>query len=397
MNDYKQPKILIAAGIYPPDIGGPATMVKALAEALAMRGFKVRILAYGRATAGDNDGPVPVWRIRKTSLSGWNHIRYLTALLCWSVWSDLNYATDNYSAGYFCFMAKRLLRRKYIIRFAGDSAWETAVNNGWTNDDIIAFQKKIYGRRIERLKQRRRKILATADKVIAVSNFISSVARLIGVSDDRIKMIYNSVDFLANREPDPAIIAKIRAAFPPDARIIATACRLVPWKGVDGLIRTLPRLLAAEPRIHLLILGDGPQFSALRELAHELSVEKSVVFCGRISQNEIAAYYRASDLFILNTSYEGLSHALLEAMQAGTPIIASDIGGNREVIEDGVNGRLIRYNDENDIYEAAIALLADAEPARSYADQGRKKLAAFSWKKNIEETITLINGTINKT
>jgi glycosyltransferase involved in cell wall biosynthesis len=385
----KKIKVLIATGIFPPDIGGPALIAEELAKALQQRGLAVKILTYSRAARQKPDC-VAVYRIKKTSRSRWNHLKYFSAMLYFSFWSDINYITDTYSVGYSGFLIKRILKRKYIVRFAGDSAWEKAVNNGWTDDYIVDFQAKTYGPKIENIKKRQKRILANADKVIAVSNFIALIAGKIGARRENIKMIYNSIDFKRAQSIDNALVKKIREKYADKAKLIGTSCRLMPWKGVDGIIRSMPLLLKTFSRINFLVLGDGPQMGYLKKLANDTGVQDRVFFPGIISQDIIANYYQALDLFILNTNYEGLSHTLLEVMQAGTPIIATDSGGNPEVIEDKVNGRLIRYNNEADIREAVSVVLADPETGRQFVSNGYEKLKLFSWDKNIEATVKLI-------
>ena len=190
------------------------------------------------------------------------------------------------------------------------------------------------------------------------------------------------------------MIHKIRAQYATDAKLIVTACRLTPWKGVDGIIRALPRLIEVLGKLNFLVLGDGPQLEKLKSLAQELSVADRVFFLGRFDQEIVNNYTKAADVYILNTNYEGLSHALLEVMRMGTPIIASKSGGNPEVIDDKVNGLLIRYNNIDDIVDAAQKILSDPAQAREYVGRGYEKLKIFSWDKNIAATVKLINDIV---
>ena len=133
-------KILIATGIYPPDFRGPATMLKALPSDLAGRGMRVKVITYSDIKASPAERG-RVIRILRRGPDVFRHLNYFSRLLLYSFWADLIYATDIYSVGYFAYLAKKLTGRKYVIRFAGDSAWETAVRQGATSDYIIDFQK----------------------------------------------------------------------------------------------------------------------------------------------------------------------------------------------------------------------------------------------------------------
>ena len=380
-------KILIATGIYPPDIGGPATMLAAMAKALEAEGFKVSILTYAdNKSAGDKN----IYRIIRKGRSRLPHLEYFFAILYLAARSDIIYATDTYSVGYFAYLLKKIFGKKYLLRFAGDSAWETAVASGWTSDYITDFQSKTYDHRIEKLKERRKKILANADGVIAVSEFMAGLAAQIGVEKNKIKVIYNSIDFLKDSaEPAPDLKKTLGA----DAKLIITAGRLTIWKGVAEIIKILPKLSTAN-NVYFAVLGDGPELENLRQLAKSEGVENRVLFLGRVSNNAVINYFRQADLFILNTNYEGLSHTLLEAMAAGVPIITTAVGGNPEVIENGHNGILVGYNNGEAILSAAEHILFDENFRKTLVSNAKEKLKKFNWQNTVDATAVFINQLI---
>jgi hypothetical protein len=183
-------KVLIATGIYPPDVGGPATMLGPLADSLTKLDFEIRVITYA-----DRTEPGPVYRISRRQNKVSRFLNYFWHLWRLSRWADVLYATDTYSVGYFAYLIKKISGTKYLVRFAGDSAWEMATGAGLVKDYITDFQTIKYGRRIEKLKARRQIILKQADAVIAVSGFMARVAKMIGVAEARIAVIYNAVDF----------------------------------------------------------------------------------------------------------------------------------------------------------------------------------------------------------
>ncbi|MFH1583342.1 MAG: glycosyltransferase, partial [Candidatus Falkowbacteria bacterium] len=192
-------KILIATGIYPPDLGGPATLLTELPSAFVKRGIEVKVITYSDVVLTPQEKQEKiVYRISRQQYSFCRKAKYFWQMLGLSFWSDLIYVTDTYSVGYFAYLIKKLTGKKYIIRFAGDSAWEKAAAAGWTKDYIVDFQNKKYDSKIEKLKQRRAIILKNADGVIAVSHFMSDLAQKIGVDGKKITMIYNAVDFFKN-------------------------------------------------------------------------------------------------------------------------------------------------------------------------------------------------------
>lgn len=380
-------KILIATGIYPPDIGGPATILKSLISSLEHNGFDVKLITYSNVAKQDDD-VYKIFRINRKKI--FNQLSYFLKMYKLTNWADLIYVTDTYSVGYFAYLIKKITHKKYVVRFVGDSAWETAVGNNWTTDYIVDFQNKKYDSKIERLKTRRKKILTGADRVIAVSHFIGSVAEQIGADKNKIKIIYNSIDFIDSHIDKPEV-ENIRNKFGVNSKIIATACRLTPWKGVDGIIKIMPKLKDKFGQVFLLVLGDGPELANLKNLAQELKVENNVEFLGRVKHERVANYYAASDLFILNTNYEAMSHTLLEVMRVKTPIITTTSGGNPEVIDNQKNGWLVSYNNLTELESAAVKILSDKNLADNLTTQATEKLKIFNWENTISETVNLLN------
>jgi glycosyltransferase involved in cell wall biosynthesis/putative flippase GtrA len=373
-------KVLIATGIYPPDIGGPATMLKALAESLRREDFLIKIITY----AADGGAAEGVYKIKRRRFKALAFLSYFFHLWALAGWADMIYVTDTYSVGYFAYLLNKITGRKYLVRFAGDSAWETAVARGETSDYIIDFQRKKYGTEIEKIKDRQKKILLGAAKVVAVSDFMSNLAQTIGVQKENIEVIYNSVDFLPGAAPgDGAAEIKKRLG---GGKIIMTACRLTPWKGVDGLIKILPKIRSKFGAVKLVVLGEGGELPKLKLLAEESGVAGEVEFLGKIEHERILNYYQAADLFILNTNYEGLSHTLLEVMKAGVPLVATKVGGNPEVISDGQEGILVKYNDLAALAEAVTRILDNPDLAKALTAKAKAKLRAFSWPKAVERT-----------
>lgn len=385
----KSLQILIATGIFPPDIGGPAAMIKPLAEALIKRGFGVKVLTYAREKSSA-DGRLKVFRVYFNYGKIIAKLIYFLKLLYLSFQSDLVYVTDTYSVGYFAYVLKKYFKRPYVLRFAGDGAWEASVNLGLTTDYILDFLDKTYGKRIEDLKKRRTSVMVNADQVIAVSNFLGRVAVKIGVPEKKVNVIYNSIDFLNQSEAVPAEANTIRLKYGETTKIIVTVCRLTPWKGVDGVIRILPKLKQEFGDLKFLVLGDGQELVNLKKIAADLRVSDQVEFLGRVPHRQTVEIMSSVDLLVLNTNYEGLSHVLLEAMSVGVPIVASNAGGNPELISQNENGILVNYNNLDELFEGVKTILGNKELADRFVASSKEKLKKFNWEKNIEATEVVI-------
>jgi glycosyltransferase involved in cell wall biosynthesis len=379
-------KILIATGIYPPDIGGPATMIEALAKSLLERGFGVEIITYAAKGGIEiNKNGIRLIKVGRNQNNLFSHISYFGQLIKAAKNADIIYATDLYSVGYFSYLLKKIFGKKYIIRFAGDSAWEAAVSSGETKDYIVDFQEKKYSSKIEKLKKRRRKILLAANKVIAVSNFLAGIAQKIGVENGKIQVVYNSIDFWDYPE-DLENVGEIRKKYGDNKKIILTICRLALWKGVDGIIKIIPSLKEKIGGISFLVLGIGPELEGLQKLAENFGVSADVHFLGKIRRRQILNYLTAADVFVLNANYEGFSHALLEAMKAGAPVVATSRGGNPEAIENNKEGILVGYNNRGELLAAILRVLGDKAFAGNLAARAKEKLKRFNWEKVINET-----------
>ncbi len=360
-------------------------MVVKLCADLSADGYEIAVLTFGKS-APATKAPYAVVKA-KSKMDFFKQIWRMAEK------ADIIYAFDLYTAGFLSWLVgKKLFSKKLIIRFAGDSAWESAYNSGRAKDDIVVFQRKKYGFWVDLLKAIRRRIMMDADAVVAVSRFMKKLAVLMGVKPEKVHVIYNSVDFVLSG--GEAKDMRSRHEIPPHSKLIVTAGRLVPWKGVDRLIEVVAKFNATKVffPVMLLIVGDGPEMEKLKMLAAKKGVGRQVVFAGKIGMEEIFDYYKAADVFVLNSKYEGLSHVLLEALKVGAPIVASSSGGNPEVIKDGENGLLVEYNNVSQIASAIGRVFKeDKWRAPDYKRICLDSLEKFSWKDNLERTRQIFN------
>jgi len=165
--------------------------------------------------------------------------------------------------------------------------------------------------------------------------------------------------------------ARERLGIPPDAAVLGCVGRLVELKNHRLLLACLPRLATAHPGLRLLLVGDGPMEAALRDEARALDIADRVVFAGAC--DDVPALLPALDVFVLPSLTEGLSIALLEACAAGLAVVASEVGGNPEIVRDGVSGRLFASGDGATLCALLDGLLGDA------AQRARLGAAARDW------------------
>jgi glycosyltransferase involved in cell wall biosynthesis len=168
-----------------------------------------------------------------------------------------------------------------------------------------------------------------------------------GVPPDKVRVIYNALPLHHEALELSQVDARAQLRLD-EAPTLLTAARLTPWKGVDHLITALRNIAD----VRLLVAGDGEALESLRRQAEHGDLSGRVTFLGRVGRDQMALYMKAADYLVLYSGYEGLSHTLLESLRAGTPVIASDKGGNPEVVKHGVNGLLVPYVNVEALAEA---------------------------------------------
>jgi len=392
----KMHRILICTGLFPPDIGGPASYAATLANALMERGFSVEILTYSggrKIKPKEKDeksrpqaGKFKVVRVSRKWPKGLRHLIYFFKALSLAKRSDVVLALNAVSAGLPALWAAKARKKKFFVKIVGDYAWETAVNLGKTYLLIDDFQKTKKHGWIGILHKYQVKTCKEADGVIVPSRYLAEMVKNWGVPEGKIKVIYNGVDFKPLDISKEEARKKIGIA----GNIILSIGRLVPWKGFRMVIKIMPRLLEINQFFRLVIVGDGPERKTLESIVKNLRLENKVYLVGRKSKEELAVYMAAADIFVLNTAYEGFSHQILEAMAAGLPVITTAVGGNREIIRQGENGFMVKYNDEFNLIEAIKTVWQMEELRTRFIEEGAKTVEHFSPERMIEETINLI-------
>jgi glycogen synthase len=187
--------------------------------------------------------------------------------------------------------------------------------------------------------------------------------------------------------PDPARIAAARARYAGTGPLVVFSGRLVYEKGVHDLLRAMPRLRRRHPGIRLVVAGSGPHDEALRRQARELRLGRSVHFAGFVGDDQLAALAAAADCAVVPSIYEPFGLVALEAAAAGTPLVAADVGGLRELVEHGRTGLRFSSGDVAGLADSVTALLSDQVLARRMARAARAVLVAdYSWDRLAERT-----------
>ena len=379
-------RILIITGIYPPDIGGPASYARALAGHLSQNGKKIAVVTYSRRWKADVVNGYPVVRVWKRWPWPIRHALFFIKSFSLAKSADTLYVLNTINGGLTALGIKKLLHKKVIIRIAGDYAWQIAVEKGKTNILIDDFQKAPKTGWISILWRLQSFVCQHADQIVVPSEYLAGLVRGWGVSEDKIKVIYNGVDF----KPSELSKEDARRKVGISGNIILSAGRLVPWKGFRMLIKIMPQLLAVNQFFRLVIVGEGPDKNRLQAMIKNLNIDRQVVITGAQTPDKLATFVAAADVFVLNTGYEGFSHQILEVMLAGVPIITTPVGGNLEVMKQGENGLMIRYNDEQNLVEAIKTLWNHAELREQFAVAAKQTAVTFNAERMLKNTSDLL-------
>jgi len=363
--------IIIAAEVYPPDIAGPATFIKRITPELNEAGFKVTTLTYADQ-ASESEELVKV--SRQTGLIN-KYLAYFFKLKKLADKADLIFAQGPLASGLPAVLIKKLTGKKVIMKIVGDVVWERARNNNLTDQTIDEFQKAKHNFKVELQKKIRNWLIRQVDLAVVPSNYFKGLALGWGLKEDKIRVIYNS--FESHRLDISKAEAKQKLNL--NGEVMLSVGRLTSWKGFDILIDLMPVLLMKKPDLKLVICGSGPQEEKLKAKIKDLKLEDKVIMAGQVNQSEIKYYYRAADLFILNSAYEGLSHTLLEALSYGLPCLASRIGGNPEVIEDKRNGLLFEYNNQQEILNCLTYFWQDNNLRFEFEKNSKQILQKFTF------------------
>lgn len=327
-------KILLTTGIYPPQIGGPATYVPQLSKDLESLGHHITIVTLGEKYSKTFSGTTKIIKVGQ-SYSVLTRMMMTTAIVAIeSLRADRVFSNGLFleTAASICISRKR---KGSVVKIVGDPVWERARNQGKTVTSFKYFLQKKLTKKDKAL----RKIYS-----IAWARFEYRTApseELCGFIRDAVpsgKTIYipNGVDV-------PEAICNKR-----DVDVICVS-RLVNWKNVDLAIKA-----AANLGLSLIVIGDGPERLALEGLAADL--DSNVRFLGQLPNEEVSEWLSRSKYFLLLSDYEGLSFALLEAMARSVLPVVSSNEGNLSVVTTGYNGVVIDADED-----AIIKTIANLE------------------------------------
>lgn len=329
-------KLVIATPLYPPEIGGPATYAKLLQEGLPGKGIEVEVVKFSE-----------VRHLPKLI----RHYAYYRRVLRAARDADVVLALDPVSVGLPAMKAAQKAGKPFVVKIVGDYAWEQGVQRFGVMQNLDEFVKTKQTNFFVRKLQKVQTFVANAAKrVIVPSPYLKDIILQWGIPKEKIQMIYNGIGL----PPNISIYPKKEGEF-----LVVSAGRRVPWKGFEAIERVVEK--------------------------HKNENWRSFIASG-LSRVEALGWMKTADVFVLNSSYEGFPHALIEAMTLGTPVVATDARFHRILLEHGKTGILIPLGDDDALERALLEIRSNPDTASERARAAQKRMDDFSLPHMLEST-----------
>ncbi|HNW01292.1 MAG TPA: glycosyltransferase [Burkholderiaceae bacterium] len=272
---------------------------------------------------------------------------------------------------------KRLGRLDIIdAHFAYPDGYAATLLGKWLNVPVTITMRGTETRHVKDpvLRPRVCAALSRASRVFSVSDSLRQVALSCGIDPSKLQVIGNGVD-IAKFSPQAQSSARDSLGIPRQSKVLVTVGGLVERKGFHRVIAAMPELLKKYPNLTYLIIGgpspEGDWTQQLKQLVSDHQLDSSVRFLGPIPADKLSQPLSAADVFVLSTRNEGWANVLLEAMACGLPVVATDVGGNREVVSSTALGAIVPFDDDDALVNAITQSLAtgwDRAAIRAYAE-----------------------------
>lgn len=304
--------VILATGIFFPDVGGPATHVRRIADALHARKVNVVVVAYGNTVAGSF--PYPVKRVARWFPLPIRMMFYFFTVLGVARRGDVVYAFDLTSAGLPARLAAMFTRSRFILRIGGDPIWERVVEKGKRFLSIEAYYAQGLQRKDKPLLEKViRFVVGGADTVVVYAQIMKDFyARHFGVDEHRIVIIKNPYE---KKESASEIL--------PENPILLFAGRFVLYKNLERCVRVFVSLRKKIGKGEFLLIGDGPEKDNLQKLIKREKAESYIRILPSVSQSELFEYIRNVAVSIAPAITEFNPNFILESISLGKPVLIS--------------------------------------------------------------------------
>jgi glycosyltransferase involved in cell wall biosynthesis len=341
-------KILIVTGIWPPDVGGPASHAPELADFLSTRGHKLEVVTTAEGEPAPR--PYPVFWTRRSLPAGARHLAVAELVRRRARRAEVVYDLSMLTR---CALATTLARRPLVVKLPTDPAYERARRRGLFAGDMDEFQRFGGGVQVRALRLARNAALGRARAITCPSAYLRELAIGWGVAPERIRVVPNPAPPVPELEPREKLRKKLGLTGP----TLAFAGRLTRQKTLAVALEAL----AAVDGVDLILAGDGPERARLEQKAGELGLGGRVRLLGSQTREQVLELFRAADASLLSSAWENFPHTVVESLAVGTPVISTAVGGVAEAVREGENGLLVPPGEPEALAAAVRRYLSDGE------------------------------------
>ena len=319
-------RVLVTVGIFPPDIGGPATFVPKIAKYFQDElNYEIEILTLSDNKNSNINDDFSVKRIDRNLPIIYRWLKTIFTIYKLGKNKDLIFVNG---LGTEATIANIFLKKKIIRKIVGDPVWERAYSKAKISESFDEFQVKNYGFSISLQKKVRSFSIKKSDIVVTPSKHLKNFILNLGFKN-KIEIINNGV-FIPEENTN---------IFTNDQINITIVSRLVSHKNIKKIIRAISDL--NDPLIYLNIIGDGPELNQLQKISLESNNKDNIIFHGKLNRDDINHIFLKSDIYIQASNYEGLPHSLLEAMSYGIPVLCTPVGECKEILGNEDRGYIL--------------------------------------------------------
>ena len=350
--------ILITVGIFPPDIGGPASFVPKIANHLINMDNKVKIICLADEENLLLEDELDVFRIKRSTYLPIRWFKTISLIIKHGRKSDILFVNG---LGVEAAIANLYLRKKIVRKIVGDPVWERFYNKKRTFETFDDFQNLKQNLNVRIQKLIRNWSISSSEVVITPSDHLKEFINRINPKTEVLK-INNGIEITEFK----------RSKTPLHEFNILINSRLVVQKNIHLVIEAMDSIKNLD--INLNIIGEGGEFASLEELITNLKIQNRVKMIGKVENNLISEFLKTSNLFIQASDYEGLPHSILEAINYEVPILSTEVGGCKDLLDNGDRGFIISLPQNKQqiaekidyIYENYDIALTKAVAAKKY-------------------------------
>tara|TARA_B100000287_G_scaffold305883_1_gene289039 strand:- start:779 stop:1921 length:1143 start_codon:yes stop_codon:yes gene_type:complete len=350
-------RVLVTVGIFPPDIGGPATFVPKIAKYFQDElNYEIEILTLSDNKNSNINDDFSVKRIDRNLPIIYRWLKTIFTIYKLGKNKDLIFVNG---LGTEATIANIFLNKKIIRKIVGDPVWERAYSKAKISESFDEFQVKNYGFSISFQKKVRSFSIKKSDIVVTPSQHLKNFILNLGFKN-KIEIINNGV-FIPEENTN---------IFTNDQINITIVSRLVSHKNIEKIIKAISDLNS--PLINLNIIGDGPELNQLQKISLESNNKDNIIFHGKLNRDDINHIFLKSDIYIQASNYEGLPHSLLEAMSYGIPVLCTPVGECKEILGNEDRGYILDLPvSKNNIKSKISQIIGEKDIANKKGERGK--------------------------